>query len=134
MKVLFFACGHCLSASFLTISNKYAMNQFHPPPLPGGGHAGVYVWTLTLIQFVFAATCAKIAGETGLVICEPLQLRKCLAFFPAAGMFMITIVAGNAVMNYASVNAFLIIRSLVPMPVALVETILYADPYPPITS
>merc|ERR1740121_2429808 len=117
----------------LTIVNKWAMNEFHPPFVAGVPH-GSYVWTLTTIQFIVAASAAKLGGVLRLFVCEAIQWRKALAFFPAAGMFMITIVAGNAVMNYASVNAFLIIRSLVPMPVALVETILYADPYPPITS
>lgn len=131
--VVFFACGHCLSASFLTIANKWAMNEFHPPVV-AGGNSGVYVWTLTTIQFIVAASFAKLGGILGLFPVEPLEFRKALAFFPAAGMFMITIVAGNAVMNYSSVNAFLILRALVPMPVALCEMFVYGDPCPPIKS
>lgn len=128
--VLFFAVGHCLSASMLTIANKWAMNEFHPV-LVSGGHSRVYVWTLTTIQFLFAALVTKIGGLIGVITVEPLVFRKCLAFFPAAGMFMITIVAGNAVMNYSSVNAFLILRALVPLPVALAEALVYGDPCPP---
>jgi hypothetical protein len=132
--VLVFVLGHSISASSLTVVNKVAMNRFHPPPpetSPDGLPTHGYLWTLVLLQFLFAAFVAKAAGLMGLIKVEPLQLRPAMAYFPAAGMFMITIVAGNAVMNLTNVNTFLILRSIVPVPCALLETGLYSDPLPP---
>lgn len=144
--VLFFVIGHCIAASSLTVVNKLAMDHFHPPAPPGvpattvvdpssGVVAGrSYVWTLVLIQFVFASCVTKLCGVCRLIKVEPLETKTALAYFPAAGMFMITIVAGNAVMNATNVNTFLILRALVPVPCALLETVIYSDPCPPLLS
>jgi len=134
-KVLFYVLGHSISASTLVIVNKWAMQEFHAP-VPAGqpvGHAG-YMWTLVVFQFLSAAAFARVAAICGLVQCDSLVPQKAMAFFPAASMFMITIVAGNAVMNYSNVNTFLVLRSLVPLPCNLLEILVYRDPCPPCAS
>eukprot|EP00440_Ansanella_granifera_P011480 gb/GFBE01012464.1/.p1 GENE.gb/GFBE01012464.1/~~gb/GFBE01012464.1/.p1 ORF type:complete len:487 (+),score=103.87 gb/GFBE01012464.1/:1-1461(+) len=132
--VIFFVVGHALSASTLTVVNKWAMNEFHPPGVPAGDHHHGYVWLLSLIQFVVSAIVAKLVGLSGVAKCDPLQWKQALNYFPAAGMFMISIVAGNAVMNYSSVSSFLIMRAAVPVPCAILETLVYRDPLPPAVS
>merc|ERR1712187_863099 len=92
------------------------------------------LWTLVVIQFLFAAVVARLAGLLGLVTVQGLEWRKALAFFPAASMFMITIVAGNAVMNYSNVNTFLVLRAVCPIPCGLLELFIYGDRCPPVFS
>jgi len=133
-KVMFYVVGHCVSASMLTVANKKALVKFHPPAVAGASENASYLWTLVVIQFICAALVSFVAGGIGLCSVTPLQLRKALAYFPAAAMFMVTIIAGNAVMNFANVNAFLVLRSLVPLPCTLAETWLYKDSRPPLLS
>jgi hypothetical protein len=132
--VLFFVIGQSISASTLTVVNKWAMNSFHAPGVPAHDHHHGYIWTLSLIQFVVSALVAKLVGVSGIAKCDPLTWNQAIAYFPAAGMFMITIVAGNAVMNYSNVASFLVLRSLVPVPCALLEMVIYKDPMPPLVS
>jgi len=108
------------------------MNSFHPPAASGQHHG--YIWTLSLIQFLFSAAGARFLGFLGVVTCGGLERKQALSYFPAAGMFMITIVAGNAVSNYASVSTFVVLRSLVPIPCALLEIVVYKDALPPFLS
>jgi hypothetical protein len=133
--VLFYVIGHSISASTLTVVNKWAMNSFHPPAAFGvpSDHHG-YVWTLSFLQFICAALVAKLVGISGLDRVDALEWKRAVAYFPAAGMFMITIVAGNAVMNYANVSTFLVLRSTVPIPCFLLELYIYKDDLPPMLS
>jgi len=52
-------------------------------------------------------------------------------FFPAAGMFFITITAGNAVVSASNVDTFIVTRSVVPIPCAILEALVLHEPYPP---
>lgn len=128
--IIFFVVAGSICASMLTLVNKWALRSFHKPMPPGEKPEG-YLWSLVVIQFLFAALVARLAGASGSVSVTALEYRKAVAFFPAAGMFMLTIAAGNAVMNFSNVNTFLVLRSLVPLPCSLAETVLYSEPWPP---
>jgi GDP-mannose transporter len=128
--IICFVVAGSVCASMLTLVNKWALRSFHKPTPPGSTPEG-YLWSLVVIQFLFAALVARLAGASGSVNVTALEYRKAVAFFPAAGMFMLTIAAGNAVMNFSNVNTFLVLRSLVPLPCSLAETILYSEPWPP---
>lgn len=111
-------CGHAFSASLLLVVNKWALQV-----LP-------YVWVLTTMQFVPAVLVVGLAGSLGLVEVEPLKLRKLIAFMPAAGMFFITMTAGNAVVKHSNVDTFIVMRALVPIPAAFLETLSLGEPCP----
>jgi drug/metabolite transporter (DMT)-like permease len=115
---LFLVLGHALCASCLLVVNKWAMKEFP------------FVWTLTTLQFGFAAVSTWLLGRLGLVEVNALELGKLAKFFPAAGMFFITITAGNAVVASSNVDTFIVMRSVVPIPCALLESLILKEPYP----
>jgi GDP-mannose transporter len=117
--VLTLVIGHSLCASFLLVVNKWAMKEFP------------FVWTLTTFQFAFAAGATYVLGQLGMVELDALNIDKLVRFFPAAGMFFITITAGNAVVGVSNVDTFIVMRSVVPIPSALLEAIILKEPYPP---
>mmetsp|Transcript_20033 Transcript_20033/g.56828 ORF Transcript_20033/g.56828 Transcript_20033/m.56828 type:complete len:264 (+) Transcript_20033:481-1272(+) len=46
-------------------------------------------------------------------------------------MFFITITAGNAVVSASNVDTFIVTRSVVPIPCAILEALVLHEPYPP---
>jgi len=117
-RVALLVCGHALSASLLLVINKWAQKVFP------------FVWTLTTLQFSFASSLVFLLGKIGVLEVEHLELKKVFQFFPAAGMFFITITAGNAVVGRTNVDTFIVMRSLVPIPAAILETLLLKEPWP----
>mmetsp|Transcript_38541 Transcript_38541/g.110661 ORF Transcript_38541/g.110661 Transcript_38541/m.110661 type:complete len:402 (-) Transcript_38541:162-1367(-) len=111
--------GHALCASCLLVINKWALTEFP------------FVWTLTTIQFLFAAVITFTAGRLGFIEVNALEAGRIFHFFPAAGMFFITITAGNAVVGVSNVDTFIVMRSVVPIPCAILEAIVLKEPYPP---
>lgn len=118
-KAMFLVAGHAVSAASLVVVNKWALKVFP------------YLWTLTTVQFSFAAIVAWLAGQSGLTKVDAFNFQKFISFFPAAGMFFITITAGNAVVQMSNVDTFIVMRSSVPIPTALLESIALKEPYPP---
>lgn len=117
-KVALLVAGHAICASGLLVVNKWALKAFP------------FVWTLTTIQFVFAAIATYVAGKLGLIEVDALEIDKLRRFFPAAGMFFITITAGNAVVGVSNVDTFIVMRSVVPIPCAILESIVLKEPCP----
>mmetsp|Transcript_57453 Transcript_57453/g.166861 ORF Transcript_57453/g.166861 Transcript_57453/m.166861 type:complete len:368 (+) Transcript_57453:64-1167(+) len=118
-RALMLVAGHAICASGLLVVNKWALKEFP------------FVWTLTTIQFLFAALVTYAAGKLGLIHVDALDRRRLLHFFPAAGMFFITITAGNAVVGMSNVDTFIVMRSVVPIPCAILEAVVLKEPYPP---
>mmetsp|Transcript_46470 Transcript_46470/g.133830 ORF Transcript_46470/g.133830 Transcript_46470/m.133830 type:complete len:374 (+) Transcript_46470:82-1203(+) len=116
---LLLVAGHAICASGLLVVNKWALREFP------------FVWTLTTIQFLFAAFVTYTAGKMGIIHVDSLELGRLLHFFPAAGMFFITITAGNAVVGMSNVDTFIVMRSVVPIPCAILEAVVLKEPYPP---
>lgn len=118
-RVFALVCGHAICAASLLVINKWALKHFP------------YVWTLAMAQFVFAAICIYTAGKLGVLEVDALQIDKLVKFFPAAGMFFITVAAGNAVVGVSNVDTFIVMRSVVPIPTAMLEAIALGEPCPP---
>merc|ERR550532_3278614 len=57
-------------------------------------------------------------------------MDKLIKFFPAAGMFFVTITAGNAVVGVSNVDTFIVMRSVVPIPSAILEAFVLGEPCP----
>eukprot|EP00440_Ansanella_granifera_P040929 gb/GFBE01044381.1/.p1 GENE.gb/GFBE01044381.1/~~gb/GFBE01044381.1/.p1 ORF type:complete len:387 (+),score=54.46 gb/GFBE01044381.1/:1-1161(+) len=117
-QTMLLVCGHAICASGLLVVNKWALKTFP------------YVWTLTTTQFLFAAVLVFLAGKMGLIEVDDLEFDKFRKFFPAAGMFFITITAGNAVVGVSNVDTFIVMRSVVPIPCAILESIVLKEPWP----
>jgi len=117
-RVVFLVMCHAICASGLLVVNKWALKEFP------------FVWTLTTIQFLFAAVVTFICGKLGWIESDPLDLTKLRQFFPAAGMFFITITAGNAVVGVSNVDTFIVMRSVVPIPCAVLESLVLKEPCP----
>eukprot|EP00441_Pelagodinium_beii_P047306 CAMPEP_0197621710 /NCGR_PEP_ID=MMETSP1338-20131121/2203_1 /TAXON_ID=43686 ORGANISM="Pelagodinium beii, Strain RCC1491" /NCGR_SAMPLE_ID=MMETSP1338 /ASSEMBLY_ACC=CAM_ASM_000754 /LENGTH=407 /DNA_ID=CAMNT_0043191241 /DNA_START=77 /DNA_END=1300 /DNA_ORIENTATION=+ len=117
-RVVALVICHAICASGLLIVNKWALKAFP------------FVWTLTTVQFGFAALVVFICGRLGLIQSDPLDLAKLKQFFPAAGMFFITITAGNAVVGVSNVDTFIVMRSVVPIPCAILESLILKEPCP----
>ncbi|CAE8590447.1 unnamed protein product [Polarella glacialis] len=117
-QVFILVAGHAMCASCLLVVNKWALKVFP------------FVWTLTTLQFSFAAFATYVAGKVGLVTVDDICWKKLTAFFPAAGMFFITITAGNAVVSVSNVDTFIVMRSVVPIPSAILESVMLGEPYP----
>jgi len=122
MAVMMLVAGHALSASLLLVVNKRALHVFP------------FVWVLTTLQFLPTALLVGLAGFLGFADVDRLEPRKLVAFFPAAGMFFITLTAGNAVVKHSNVDTFIVMRSLVPIPCAFLETFALGEPCPRLTS
>jgi len=118
-RALCLVLGHAICASCLLVVNKWALKEFP------------FVWTLTTLQFCFAALATYVAGRLGLIQVDALEVKKLMKFFPAAGMFFITITAGNAVVGSSNVDTFIVMRSVVPIPCAILEALVLKEPYPP---
>jgi len=118
-RCLFLVCGHACCAASLLVINKWALKKFP------------YVWTLATVQFVFAASIVFAAGKLGILEVDALDSKKLMQFFPAAGMFFVTITAGNAVVGSSNVDTFIVMRSVVPIPSAMLEAIVLGEPCPP---
>lgn len=118
LRVLVLVCGHSISAAVLLVVNKWALQVFP------------YIWLLTTLQFVPSAIFVAVLGMLGLAQVDQIDLRKLWAFLPAAGMFFVTMTAGNAVVKSSNVDTFIVMRSLVPIPCALLESVLLGEPCP----
>mmetsp|Transcript_80892 Transcript_80892/g.210783 ORF Transcript_80892/g.210783 Transcript_80892/m.210783 type:complete len:529 (-) Transcript_80892:106-1692(-) len=117
-RVLILVAGHATCAASLLVVNKWALKRFP------------YVWTLATVQFVFAASVTFVAGKLGIIEVDALDMGKLIKFFPAAGMFFVTITAGNAVVGVSNVDTFIVMRSVVPIPSAIVEALVLGEPCP----
>jgi len=117
-SVLLMVLGHALCSSGLVVVNKWALKEFP------------FVWTLTLMQFAAAAIVAFVLGKMGVIQVDALEFHRLVHFFPAAGMFFMTITAGNVVVSTSNVDTFIVMRSVVPIPCAILEAIVLKEPCP----
>lgn len=117
-RVVLLVCGHSLCASGLLVINKWALKVFP------------WVWILTSMQFASAAALVFIAGKLRIINVEPLELLRLRQFFPAAGMFFIAVTAGNKIVGVSNVDTFIVIKSVVPIPCAILESLMLKEPCP----
>ncbi|RZS18497.1 hypothetical protein BHM03_00050823 [Ensete ventricosum] len=112
------AAGYCLSASLLSIINKWAVMAF---PYPGA---------LTALQYLTSVLGVLLCGWLKLVEHDSLNLKTMWRFLPAAFMFYISIFTNSELLLHANVDTFIVFRSVVPIFVAVGETLFLEQPWP----
>uniref|UniRef100_A0A0E0KAI5 Sugar phosphate transporter domain-containing protein n=1 Tax=Oryza punctata TaxID=4537 RepID=A0A0E0KAI5_ORYPU len=112
------AAGYCLSASLLSIINKWAVMKF---PYPGA---------LTALQYFTSVVGVLLCGQLKLIEHDGLNLRTMWKFLPAAVMFYISIFTNSELLLHANVDTFIVFRSAVPIFVAIGETLYLHQPWP----
>ncbi|KAG0554822.1 hypothetical protein KC19_12G122100 [Ceratodon purpureus] len=118
VKVFGIAFGYCLSASLLSIINKWAIMEF---PYPG---------SLTALQYFTAAFGVFILGKFRVLDHDPLSLTTMWKFLPAAICYYMSLFTNSELLLHANVDTFIVFRSAVPIFVAIGETIYLKQPWP----
>lgn len=112
------AAGYCISASLLSIINKWAVMKF---PYPGA---------LTALQYFTSAAGVFICGLLKFVEHDKLDLLTMWRFLPAAIMFYLSLFTNSELLLHANVDTFIVFRSVVPIFVAIGETLFLHQPWP----
>ncbi|KAG5602485.1 hypothetical protein H5410_033855 [Solanum commersonii] len=112
------AAGYCLSASLLSIINKWAIMKF---PYPGA---------LTALQYFTSAAGVLMCGWLKLIEPDKLDLRTMWRFLPAAIIFYLSLFTNSELLLHANVDTFIVFRSVVPIFVAIGETLYLHQPWP----
>ncbi|MQL85485.1 hypothetical protein Taro_018012, partial [Colocasia esculenta] len=112
------AAGYCISASLLSIINKWAVMKF---PYPGA---------LTALQYFTSALGVLLCGWLKLVEHDRLDLRTMWRFLPAAIIFYLSLFTNSELLLHANVDTFIVFRSVVPLFVAVGETLFLNQPWP----
>ncbi|KAM3319292.1 GDP-mannose transporter GONST3 [Capsicum chacoense] len=114
------AAGYCLSASLLSIINKWAVMKF---PYPGA---------LTALQYFISAAGVLICGWLKILEHDKLDLVTMWRFLPAAIIFYLSLFTNSELLLHANVDTFIVFRSAVPIFVAIGETLYLHQPWPAI--
>ncbi|KAG9143026.1 hypothetical protein Leryth_006283 [Lithospermum erythrorhizon] len=112
------AAGYCLSASLLSIINKWAVMKF---PYPGA---------LTALQYFTSAAGVLVCGWFNLVEPDKLDFLTMWRFLPAAMIFYLSLFTNSELLLHANVDTFIVFRSAVPIFVAIGETVFLHQPWP----
>ncbi|KAK7286870.1 hypothetical protein RJT34_22191 [Clitoria ternatea] len=112
------AAGYCLSASLLSIINKWAVMKF---PYPGA---------LTALQYFTSAAGVFVFGRLKLLEHDALDLMTMWRFLPAAIIFYLSLFTNSELLLHANVDTFIVFRSVVPLFVAVGETLFLHQPWP----
>ncbi|KAL6503832.1 GDP-mannose transporter gonst3 [Orobanche gracilis] len=112
------AAGYCISASLLSIINKWAVMKF---PYPGA---------LTALQYFSSFMGVVICGWLHLIEHDRLDLLTMWRFLPAAVIFYLSLFTNSELLLHANVDTFIVFRSAVPIFVAVGETLYLHQPWP----
>ncbi|XP_010428688.1 PREDICTED: GDP-mannose transporter GONST3-like isoform X1 [Camelina sativa] len=112
------AAGYCLSASLLSIINKWAIMKF---PYPGA---------LTAMQYFTSAAGVLLCAQMKLIEHDSLNLLTMWRFLPAAMIFYLSLFTNSELLLHANVDTFIVFRSAVPIFVAIGETLFLHEPWP----
>ncbi|KAL6176217.1 hypothetical protein ACLB2K_052852 [Fragaria x ananassa] len=112
------AAGYCLSASLLSIINKWAVVKF---PYPGA---------LTALQYFTSAVGVLLCGWFKFIEYDSLDLLTMWRFLPAAIIFYLSLFTNSELLLHANVDTFIVFRSVVPIFVAIGETLFLHQPWP----
>ncbi|KAJ0255932.1 GDP-mannose transporter GONST3 [Hirschfeldia incana] len=112
------AAGYCISASLLSIINKWAITKF---PYPGA---------LTALQYFTSFAGVVISSHLNLLDHDPLTLSTMWRFLPAAMIFYLSLFTNSELLLHANVDTFIVFRSAVPIFVAVGESLFLRQPWP----
>ncbi|PKU78588.1 GDP-mannose transporter GONST3 [Dendrobium catenatum] len=116
------AAGYCISASLLSIINKWALMKF---PYPGA---------LTALQYLTSTLGVLICGYLKLLDYDRLDLITMWKFLPAALIFYLSLFTNSELLLHANVDTFIVFRSVVPMFVAVGEALFLMQPWPSLST
>ena len=116
--VLFLGSMYAACSSTLSIVNKWALLAL---PFPG---------VVTACQFLTTALTVSFLGRAGLIDVEPLRKDKLLAMAPINAVFYMAIFTNGQVLKYSTVETFIAFRSLTPLLVAALDTLVRGEPRP----
>ncbi|OVA13353.1 Triose-phosphate transporter domain [Macleaya cordata] len=114
------AAGYCISASLLSIINKWAVMKF---PYPGA---------LTALQYFTSAAGVLLFGKFKLLEHDRLEFWTMWRFLPAAAIFYLSLFTNSELLLHANVDTFIVFRSAVPIFVAIGEALYLHQPWPSI--
>ncbi|CAF1981909.1 BnaC07g15290D [Brassica napus] len=112
------ATGYCISASLLTIINKWAIMTFR------------YPGALTALQYFTSVVGVLLCGQFNLIEHDPLNLVTMWRFLPAAIIFYLSLFTNSELLLHSNVDTFIVFRSAVPILVAIGETLFLNRPWP----
>lgn len=118
LSVYGLAAGYCISASLLSIINKWAVMKF---PYPGA---------LTALQYFTSAFGVLICGRIKFIEHDPLDLSTMWRFLPSAFIFYLSLFTNSELLLHANVDTFIVFRSAVPIFVAVGESLYLHQPWP----
>lgn len=116
------AAGYCISASLLSIINKWAVMKF------------LYPGALTALQYFTSAFGVALCGWLNLIELDRLDLLTMWRFLPAAIIFYLSLFTNSELLLHANVDTFIVFRSVVPISVAIGETLFLKQPWPSIST
>ncbi|GBG29833.1 GDP-mannose transporter GONST3 [Hondaea fermentalgiana] len=117
-KMMFIAAGYAVSSSGLVVINKWAVMKWP------------YSSTLTFTQLTASWLLAFIIGTIGIVKVDKLDWGKIKAFSPACLIFFVVLACNMKLLQYANVDTFIVLRSLVPLATCFVERVTIGTPLP----
>ena len=116
--VAFLVALYAACSSTLSIVNKWALLAL---PFPG---------VVTACQFLTTAAVVSALGRAGVIDVEPLRADKVRQMAPINVVFYMAIFTNGQVLKYSTVETFIAFRSLTPLLVAALDTIVRGQPRP----
>ena len=116
--VALMASLYAVCSSTLSIVNKWALLGL---PYPG---------LVTACQFLTTAVVVSIAGTLKYIDVEPLRKDKLMQMAPINIVFYLAIFTNGQVLKYATVETFIAFRSLTPLLVSALDTVVRGEPAP----
>jgi len=110
-RVLFLVVMYAACSSSLSIVNKWALLRVPYPSI------------VTACQFCSTSVVVYALGLLGVLEVDPLEGSKLLRMAPINVVFYCAIFANGKVLQYSTVETFIAFRSLTPLLVALLDTI-----------
>lgn len=89
-----------------------------------------YSSTLTFVQLTVSWLLAMFLGKVGIVAVDKLDWTKVKAFSPACLIFFVALACNMRLLQYATVDTFIVLRSLVPLFTAFAERFALGTPLP----
>ena len=113
MSAFGLSVGYSLTSATLAVANKWALVRFP------------YSGTLTLLQFAFASGSVRLLKAFNVLEADALSFKKIRAFTPAVIMFYVTVAANLRLLSQATVDTFIVARSVTPLLTQLGETLFF---------
>jgi len=109
---------YALCSSSLSIVNKWAILAIPYPSI------------VTACQFCTTSTVVLVLGKVGVLDVEPLETKKMCRMAPINVIFYLAIFTNGKLLQYSTVETFIAFRSLTPILVSCLDTVVRGEPAP----